>query len=74
MRRASALLAALFCAWPVIAAAQALPPTQVTIPKVAAPPQLDDYLPGGSMPGLKITDFRQREPKDLEPVSQPTAA
>jgi len=26
------------------------------------------------MPGLKITDFRQRDPKDLEPGTQPTAA
>ncbi|MFI5078189.1 MAG: hypothetical protein ACHQRO_12640, partial [Vicinamibacteria bacterium] len=34
---------------------------------------LDDYLPGGAMPGLKVTDFRQREPKDLETPTQPTA-
>lgn len=26
------------------------------------------------MPGLKVTDFRQREPKDLEPASSPTEA
>ena len=57
----------LACAWPAIAGAQALPPTRVTIPKVAVAPTLEDYLPGGSMPGLKVTDFRQREPKDLEP-------
>src|SRR6185436_5805478 len=53
---------------------QALPPTTITIPKVSVAPKFEDYLPGGSMPGLKITDFRQREPKDLEPGSQPTEA
>ena len=74
MRRAPAVFAALLCASPAIAAAQALPPTRVTIPKVATPPRLDDYLPGGSTPGLKIEDFRQRQPKDLEPASQATTA
>lgn len=60
--------------FPALALAQALPPTTITIPKVESAPKFEDYLPGGSMPGLKITDFRQRDPKDLEPVSQPTAA
>ncbi|TAK12001.1 MAG: hypothetical protein EPO35_11820 [Acidobacteria bacterium] len=59
---------------PLPAFAQALPATSIDIPRVEAAPKLDDYLPGGSMPGLKVTDFRQREPKDLEPGSQPTAA
>ena len=59
--------------WPAVADAQALPPTRVTIPKVPVAPTLDDYLPGGAMPGLKVTDFRQREPKDLEAPTQPTA-
>ncbi len=59
--------------WPAVAGAQALPPTRVTIPKVPVAPTLDDYLPGGAMPGLKVTDFRQREPKDLEAPTQPTA-
>ena len=59
--------------WPAVAGAQALPPTRVTIPKVLVAPTLDDYLPGGAMPGLKVTDFRQREPKDLETPTQPTA-
>jgi hypothetical protein len=57
-----------------MAAAQTPTPTRVTIPKLAAPPRLDDYLPGGPAPGLKIDDFRQRQPKDLEPVSHPTTA
>lgn len=59
---------------PASAVAQALPPTTITIPRVSAAPKFEDYLPGGSMPGLKITDFRQRQPQDLAPVSQPTAA
>jgi hypothetical protein len=59
--------------WPAAASAQALPPTRVTIPKVAVAPTLEDYLPGGSTPGVKVTDFRQREPKDLEAPTQPTA-
>lgn len=61
-------------AWPATAVAQALPPTTVTIPRVDSAPRLEDFLPGGSPPGLKVTDFRQRRPKDLEPVSQPTSA
>jgi hypothetical protein len=56
------------------AAGQALPPTRLTIPRIDVAPRLDDYLPGASMPGLKVTDFRQRQPKDLEPVTQPTEA
>ena len=59
--------------WPAIAGAQALPPVRVTIPRVAVAPTLEDYLPGGTAPGLKVTDFRQREPKDLEAPTQPTA-
>jgi hypothetical protein len=69
-----AVLLSLALAVPCAAEAQAPAPTTITIPKVAAAPKFEDYLPGGSMPGLKITDFRQREPKDLEPGSQPTAA
>jgi hypothetical protein len=59
--------------WPALAGAQALPPIRITIPKVPVAPTLADYLPGGAMPGLKVTDFRQREPKDLEAPTQPTA-
>lgn len=72
MTRRVLLLMAL--AMPAVAFAQAPAPTSITIPRVEVPPTFEDYLPGGSMPGLKITDFRQRDPKDLEPATQPTAA
>ena len=68
------VLAALVLAWPAAARAQALPPTAITIPRVDAAPRLEDFLPGGTPPGLKVSDFRQRQPRDLEPASQPTAA
>lgn len=68
------VLFALALAMPAAAVAQALPPTTISIPRVAKAPAFEDYLPGGSTPGLKITDFRQRQPKDLEPISQPTSA
>jgi hypothetical protein len=61
-------------AWPATGGAQALPPTTITIPRIDAPPRLEDFLPGGSTPGVKVTDFRQRRPKDLEPATQPTSA
>jgi hypothetical protein len=72
MKRLVLLLFAL--AMPTAALAQGPAPTTITIPKVATAPKFEDYLPGGAMPGLKITDFRQRDPKDLEPVTQPTSA
>jgi hypothetical protein len=61
-------------ALPASAAAQAVPPARITIPLAATPPKLEDYLPGGAMPGLRVDDFRQRQPKDLEPSTQPTTA
>jgi hypothetical protein len=50
------------------------------IPKVERPPRLEDFLPArGSLAdlpgaGVRVTDFRQREPGDGVPVSQATAA
>jgi len=72
--RALTVLLTAVLALPGAAAAQALPPTTVAIPRVATAPRLEDFLPGGSAPGLKVTDFRQRQPKDLEPATQPTSA
>jgi hypothetical protein len=72
--RVAASILAIAVVWPAVAASQALPPTRITIPRVATAPRFEDYLPGGAMPGLRLTDFRQRQPKDLEPSSQPTLA
>ncbi len=68
------VLLMLLLAWPAAAGAQALPPTTITIPRIDVAPRLEDFLPGGSAPGVKVTDFRQRRPKDLEAATQPTAA
>lgn len=47
----------------------------ITIPRVSQPPKLDDYLNGSTRSdAVKITDFRQHEPGDGEPASQPTTA
>src|SRR5262245_47450978 len=42
---------------------------RLTIPRVEKPPSLEDYLPGGSRPGIAVTNFLQREPGDLTPAS-----
>ncbi len=55
-------------------AARAEPPT-LRIPRVSRPPKLEDFLngvPPGA--GVRVTDFRQRQPKDGAPISQPTTA
>jgi hypothetical protein len=50
-------------------------PPIVSIPRATQPPKLEDYLNGTAQPfGLKITDFRQRDPGDGIPVSEPTTA
>src|SRR5262245_17755553 len=51
------------------------PPPTITIPRVSVPPKLDDYT-NGSAPAdaLKLADFRQRDPNDGAPASQPTTA
>jgi hypothetical protein len=45
------------------------------IPRVSRPPKLEDFLNNTSREAeLKITDFRQFDPGDGDPVSQPTTA
>jgi hypothetical protein len=45
------------------------------IPKIARPPKLDDFINDTPREAeLKITDFRQFDPGDGDPVSQPTTA
>lgn len=54
--------------------AQAQPPT-LTIPRVDAPPTLDQFAGGAiTPPGIVVEGFRQREPGDGDPVSRPTTA
>ena len=54
---------------PATAAAVALHTEAV---RVAAPPKLADYLDAGSHPGQRITGFKQRQPRDLEPATEAT--
>ena len=47
----------------------------LTIPKVSRPPRLDDFVNGVPREAeARVTDFRQREPADGEPISQETVA
>ncbi|HYT72856.1 MAG TPA: DUF5916 domain-containing protein [Gemmatimonadales bacterium] len=54
--------------------------TTLTIPRVDRPPALADFLAGSpgaagaAGAGLRVTEFRQREPGDGTPVSQATTA
>src|SRR5262245_35226857 len=49
------------------------PPT-IRIPRVSRPPKLEDFLNNTPREAeTKVTDFRQREPHDGDPISQPTA-
>jgi hypothetical protein len=50
-----------------------IPPPTITIPRVSQPPKLEDYL-NATTPAdaLKITEFRQRDPGDGVPASEPT--
>ncbi|MDR0310601.1 MAG: carbohydrate binding family 9 domain-containing protein, partial [Acidobacteriota bacterium] len=47
----------------------------VNIPKVSRPPKFEDFITGAPREAeLVITDFRQVDPGDGDPVSQPTTA
>ena len=52
---------------------QSAPPT-VRIVRVTRPPRIEDFLDGGTPVGVPVTGFRQREPGDGTPVTQPTTA
>jgi len=55
--------------------AAAADPPVVSIPRVADPPALADFATGTPPDGLlRVDDFRQREPGDGVPASQPTIA
>ena len=61
--------------WPVPLSAQQAE-TGPIIPRVDRAPRIEDFLVDDSPPpiALRLTDFRQREPGDGVPVSQPTVA
>jgi Domain of unknown function (DUF5916) len=57
---------------PAIAQTQA-PRKRIEIPRVEAAPKLEDYATGNGA-GVAVSEFLQREPGDLVPVSDPTTA
>jgi hypothetical protein len=73
----SAFLAAVTAAIASPAAAQPPPPPtaqpHITIPRLETAPKLDDYVEGRAA-GIAVTGFKQRDPGDLVPVSEPTTA
>ncbi|HEY5996458.1 MAG TPA: DUF5916 domain-containing protein, partial [Candidatus Deferrimicrobiaceae bacterium] len=45
----------------------------ITIPRVATPPKIEDYVDGGEAhEGVRVEGLLQRDPKDLEPATQDT--
>jgi len=61
--------------WPLPLSAQQAE-TGPIIPRVDRAPQIEDFLADDSSPpsALRVADFRQRDPGDGVPVSQPTVA
>jgi hypothetical protein len=79
MCRVLSILILLFaCAQTGLHAQGEIPETQLRtlrIPRVSRPPVLDDFLKGVPREAeLTVTDFRQNQPGDGVPVSQPTTA
>ncbi len=69
--RSAFLWIAVLC--PVLCSAVELTPLR--IPRVNRPPKLSDFLTGTPREAeVVVTDFRQFDPHDGEPVSQPTTA
>ncbi|MBZ5609856.1 MAG: DUF5916 domain-containing protein [Acidobacteriia bacterium] len=56
------------------AATAAVTTRRIAIPRVTHAPKLEDFLDGRQGEGSRISDFRQREPADGKPVTQPTSA
>ncbi len=50
------------------------PPPTLRIPRVSRAPKIEDFLGGGTPIGVEVSGFRQREPGDGTPVTQPTTA
>ena len=61
------------CPWACEAQSGETP--SITIPRVSRPPKLADFLSGTPREAeVAVTDFRQMDPGDGDPVSQPTTA
>jgi hypothetical protein len=60
---------------PIASFAQADGGLSIVVPRVSRPPKLADFVGGTPREAeAKVTDFRQFDPNDGEPVSQPTTA
>src|SRR5215470_16606053 len=58
----------------ILAGAAIAETPKLVIPRISRPPKLEEFLEDGQRPDLlKVTDLRQRDPGDGDPVSQPTA-
>ena len=55
-------------------AQQAPPRASIIIPRVDAPPRLEDYISGEDRPGAHVTGFLQRHPGDLTAPTEQTDA
>ncbi len=61
--------------FPVLCHAQTEETPTITIPRVSRAPKLSDFLNGTPREAeTRVTDFRQMDPGDGDPVSQPTTA
>jgi len=64
-----------FLLWPAVCLGEAEATPTLTIPRVTRPPKLTDFLTGRPREAeLTVTDFRQMDPGDGDPVSQRTTA
>ena len=65
----------LIAAWQAAGFAQSGENGTLVVPRVTRPPKLSDFLSGEPREAeLKVTDFRQMDPGDGDPVSRPTTA
>jgi hypothetical protein len=72
---AARLAALLLCAASLLAQTPVPEPPTLRIPRVSRPPCLEDFLEHSPREAeARVTDFRQYEPGDGVPASQPTAA
>jgi hypothetical protein len=72
--RAMAVVGALALDSPVLAQTTLeRAPAHVSIPRVDVAPKLDDFADGNPA-GVEVSGFKQRDPGDLTPVSEPTTA